>query len=129
MNDATETLAFIRGCDVGRETRTADEETVTCLACGRTRSPDAIDAKLWQLEPPVCPDCLRWELVEDSPDDRFQVIPHRRHFAVYERGTLVCIAVYKKGALALIDRLRKLTPPIAKPRKSAPARSELTYLN
>jgi hypothetical protein len=111
MNDAIEPVAFTRGCDVGRETRTADVETITCLACGRTRSQDAIDRELWQLEPPVCPDCLRWELVEPEPEDRFRVIPHRRHFAVYERGTLVCLAVYKKGALALIDRLRQAARP------------------
>ena len=40
---------------------------------------------------------------------RFRLERARRFWAVYEVDTLVCITVYKKGALAVIDRLTR--PP------------------
>ena len=32
--------------------------------------------------------------------------PHSRFWAVYEDGQLVCVTVYKKGALAVMRRLQ-----------------------
>jgi len=32
--------------------------------------------------------------------------PYGRFWAVYEYGTLLCVTVYKKGARAVIDRIR-----------------------
>jgi hypothetical protein len=34
------------------------------------------------------------------------LLPHGRFWAVYEHGTLLCVTVYKKGARAVIDRIR-----------------------
>jgi hypothetical protein len=33
--------------------------------------------------------------------------PHSRFWAVYENGQLLCVAVYKKGALAVMRRLQQ----------------------
>jgi len=33
----------------------------------------------------------------------------RRNWAVYEDDTLLCLTVYKKGAISVIDRLTQLT--------------------
>jgi ribonuclease HI/DNA polymerase-3 subunit epsilon len=40
-------------------------------------------------------------------DGRFQLAKYHRYFAVYEGNELVCVCLYKKGALAVI---RRLTP-------------------
>ena len=60
-----EVLPFKRGSD---QTRTDDEDTVTCLCCGKVQSDQAAQEHTWQLVPPVCPDCLRWELVDEVAD-------------------------------------------------------------
>jgi hypothetical protein len=59
-----EALLFKSGRDLGQETGINDEDTVTCLACGTVQSDEAAYEGGWQLVPPVCPDCLRWEAVE-----------------------------------------------------------------
>jgi hypothetical protein len=41
-----------------------------------------------------------------------------RYWAVYEHGILLCLTVYKKGALALLDRLAKTAPQSANPQTS-----------
>jgi len=33
--------------------------------------------------------------------------PHSRFWAVYENGQLLCVTVYKKGALAVMRRLQQ----------------------
>lgn len=57
----TDVCMFKRGADLKGETRTDDDDTVTCVDCG-AREPDqtAYEAG-WQLVPPVCPNCLRWD--------------------------------------------------------------------
>ncbi len=61
MNSSCSTpLDFKSGKDLGEETRSADEERVTCVDCGATASDQAAYESGWQLVPSVCPDCLRW---------------------------------------------------------------------
>jgi hypothetical protein len=59
-----EALLFKSGRDLDTEVRTDDEDTVTCLGCGTVQSDESAHEGGWQLVPPVCPDCLRWEAVE-----------------------------------------------------------------
>jgi hypothetical protein len=59
-----EALEFKHGCDAATSTRTDDDDTVTCVACGKVESDQTAYENHWQLEPPVCPDCLRWEAVD-----------------------------------------------------------------
>lgn len=57
----TDLCMFKRGADLEGETRVDDEDTVTCVDCG-AREPDQTAYESgWQLVPPVCPNCLRWE--------------------------------------------------------------------
>jgi hypothetical protein len=35
---------------------------------------------------------------------------YKRYWAVYESEELLCVTVYKKGARAVIDRIRDATP-------------------
>lgn len=41
-----------------------DEDTVTCVSCHAVETDGAAYEQGWQFEPPVCPDCLRWETVD-----------------------------------------------------------------
>jgi hypothetical protein len=50
----------------------------------------------------------------------FRLVPARRFWAVYDGDTLVCVAVYKKGARAVIDRLAQLPKTNVNKRKDAP---------
>ena len=61
-----EPLAFKSGKDLGEETRVDDDDTVTCEDCGAVESDEAAYNTGWQLEPPVCPKCLRWTAVFDD---------------------------------------------------------------
>lgn len=57
-----EPAAFKSGKDLAEEP-SFDDETVTCADCGAIE-PDAIAYEGgWQLDPPVCPSCLRWYAV------------------------------------------------------------------
>jgi hypothetical protein len=59
-----EVTAFKRGIDLEEEARTDEVETVSCVDCGKvTTAEEAYDSR-WQLDPVVCPDCLRWTLTE-----------------------------------------------------------------
>ena len=68
----------------------------------------------WQIEPEVCPDCLRWAAIEINRDSTprsgrggdFGVVRHGRFWAVYEGGSLLCVTVYRKGAEAVAARLQ-----------------------
>ena len=62
----SELIAFKRGCDIGKETRVDDEDTVTCIDCGAVESDQSAYEGGWQLVPAVCPDCLRWTAVADE---------------------------------------------------------------
>src|SRR5260221_3296759 len=59
MTDVPDVLLFKRGSD---QPQIDDEDTVTCLVCGTIQSDQAALEHTWQLVPPVCPDCLRWQL-------------------------------------------------------------------
>jgi hypothetical protein len=59
-----ELIAFKSGKDLGEETRIGDDETVTCVDCGAVESDESAYQSGWQMEPPVCPDCLRWTVVD-----------------------------------------------------------------
>jgi hypothetical protein len=61
-----ELIAFKSGKDLGEETRADDDDTVTCVDCGAVESDQSAYDGGWQLEPPVCPDCLRWVAVVDD---------------------------------------------------------------
>ena len=57
-----ELVAFRSGKDLGEETVTELVEKVTCIACGKTETDDRAYDEGWQIDPVVCPDCLRWTL-------------------------------------------------------------------
>ena len=42
---------------------------------------------------------------------RFRVVKRDRYFAVYDGKELVCVCVYKKGALAVVERLARAEEP------------------
>jgi hypothetical protein len=43
--------------------------------------------------------------IEDCQNTRY---PHSRFWAVYEDGQLLCVTVYKKGALAVMRGLQQM---------------------
>jgi len=56
-------VAFKSGKDIGKEPVIEDEDTVACVDCGTTETQERAYDGGWQLEPPVCPNCLRWQVV------------------------------------------------------------------
>ena len=101
--------AFKRGCDLAKEPGIGALETLTCESCGKRVEADRAAEEGWQVRPPVCGECLRWQLtragerVADRP--RVRIEPHGRHWAVYEGAELICLTVYRKGAAKLAERL------------------------
>lgn len=61
-----EPITFKSGKDLGEETRTDDDDTITCAGCGNVESDERAFEAGWQMEPPVCPDCLRWSLTDEG---------------------------------------------------------------
>ncbi len=61
-----ECTMFKSGKDLGEETQVDDDDTVICVACRAVESDESAFQNGWQLVPPVCPNCLRWALVEDA---------------------------------------------------------------
>lgn len=61
-----ELVAFKSGKDLGEEPRVDDDDTVTCIDCGTVEPDESAHQNGWQLEPPVCPGCLRWVAVADE---------------------------------------------------------------
>lgn len=57
-----EPASFKSGKDLGEEIRADFVETVQCVDCGRTEPEDSAYDHGWQIDPVVCPDCLRWGL-------------------------------------------------------------------
>ena len=55
-----EPAAFKSGKDIAEEPSFDDEETVTCADCGAVVPDASAYESGWQLDPPVCPSCLRW---------------------------------------------------------------------
>lgn len=62
----SEMVAFKSGKDLGEETRVEDDDTVTCVDCGAVEPDQVAFEGGWQLEPPVCPNCLRWAPVDET---------------------------------------------------------------
>ena len=50
----------------------------------------------------------------------FEIVKWDRNFALYERGTLVCVTVYKKGAAEVKRRLEELKAQIAEAQRENP---------
>jgi hypothetical protein len=48
----------------GTYAATDDEDTVTCISCHVVEADATAYEQGWQFDPPVCPDCLRWEAVD-----------------------------------------------------------------
>jgi hypothetical protein len=61
-----EPVAFKSGKDLGEETVTELVEKVICVACGKTETDDQAFEEGWQIDPVVCPDCLRWSLIAEG---------------------------------------------------------------
>jgi len=84
--------------------------TIACESCGRRAERVAAKDLGWQVGPPVCPDCLRWSATarESQIGDRkpeVRIEPRGRYWAVFEGGTLLCLTVYRKGAVEVKRRL------------------------
>lgn len=62
----SEVVDFKSGKDLGTKTGLEDDDTVTCVDCGAVESDQRAYEGGWQLVPPVCPNCLRWEPVADA---------------------------------------------------------------
>lgn len=61
-----EPIAFKSGKDLAEETQVEDEDSVTCLDCGAVEPDESAYEQGWQMEPPVCPNCLRWTAVGET---------------------------------------------------------------
>ena len=85
-----------RSVDTDQEPTTQPE--VRCAICERF-----FDGKTSKES--SCSDCrsaLR------SPMDEYRIRQLQKYWAVYEGSTLICITVYRKGAVGLIGKLREL---------------------
>jgi len=54
--------AFKSGKDLGEEAGAGLLDTVTCSDCGKVASDEEAYEAGWQIDPVICPDCLRWTL-------------------------------------------------------------------
>jgi len=58
--------AFKSGKDIGKETCVEEEDTMACVDCGARETQERAYDGGWQLAPPVCPNCLRWQVVRSD---------------------------------------------------------------
>jgi len=56
----SEVVAFKSGKDLAPEGDLVDEDSVVCADCEVRASDERAYIDGWQLDPPVCPKCLRW---------------------------------------------------------------------
>jgi hypothetical protein len=61
-----EPITFKSGKDLGEEAADGLVETVTCSDCGKTETDERAYDEGWQIDPVVCPDCLRWTLTAEG---------------------------------------------------------------
>jgi hypothetical protein len=61
-----EPITFKSGKDLGEEAADGLVETVTCIDCGKTATDERAYDEAWQIDPVVCPDCLRWTLTAEG---------------------------------------------------------------
>ena len=104
MNSKT---ALKRGCDLG----SASSNGIQCVSCEKeVRARNEAQEAGWQLDPPVCPDCLRWTPLPVAPAMRaskraLRIDRRGRFWSVYDGDELICVTVYRKGARSVVDRL------------------------
>lgn len=105
--EASEATAFKKGSDLRREMNDGKAGTLTCVSCGGHTEQDSARDLGWKVRPPVCPDCLRWSVTDDEATTTsiITIRPRGRFWSVYERGILLCVTVYKRGATAVASRL------------------------
>ena len=48
-------------------------------------------------------------------ESEFEIVNWDRYFALYERGQLLCVTVYKKGAQAVKRRIEELKAQLEEP--------------
>jgi hypothetical protein len=61
-----EPITFKSVKDLAEEAADGLVEKVTCIECGRVESDDRAYDEGWQIDPVVCPDCLRWTLTAEG---------------------------------------------------------------
>jgi hypothetical protein len=61
-----EPITFKSGKDLGEEVEDGLVETVTCIDCGKMATDERAYDEGWQIDPVVCPDCLRWTLTAEG---------------------------------------------------------------
>jgi len=96
-------LSFKSGKDLAASTVVTPSEVLSCESCGQRVACATAIASGWQLQPPACPDCLRWAV--SQVESRFHIEKRGRFWAVLDGETLVCITVYRKGAEAVVARI------------------------
>jgi len=53
-------------------------------------------------------------------ESEFEIVNWDRYFALYERGELLCVTVYKKGAQAVKKRIEELKAQLPEPQLEEP---------
>ncbi|HYH05621.1 MAG TPA: hypothetical protein VEK11_01050 [Thermoanaerobaculia bacterium] len=71
----SEVVAFKSGKDLAPEGDLAEDDGVACSDCGTRASDERAYVEGWQLDPPVCPQCLRWV----ATDACCQAVPEVRN--------------------------------------------------
>lgn len=64
----SEAVLLKSGRDLGEEALIDSDDTVACESCHVIETDEAAYGNGWQLDPPVCPDCLRWSAVVVDED-------------------------------------------------------------
>lgn len=98
---------FKRGSDLGESPKVGSASYLSCESCGGHAEQGAASDLGWQVRPPVCPDCLHWSVTDDegAAASLITIRPRGRFWSVYDRGELICVTVYRKGAAAVAARL------------------------
>jgi predicted nuclease with TOPRIM domain len=53
-------------------------------------------------------------------ESQFEIVNWERYFALYENGKLLCLTVYKKGAMEVKTRIEELKAQLAETQKEKP---------
>jgi hypothetical protein len=97
---------FKRGSDLTETPNLGSASYLSCESCGGHAEQGAASDLGWQVRPPVCPDCLRWSATDsEAAPSLITIRPRGRYWSVYDRGELICVTVYRKGAEAVAARL------------------------
>ncbi|HEX8254182.1 MAG TPA: hypothetical protein VF846_13640 [Thermoanaerobaculia bacterium] len=60
----SEVVAFKSGKDLAPEGDLVEDDAVACADCEVRASDERAYVEGWQLDPPVCPNCLRWSTTD-----------------------------------------------------------------